>query len=332
MRYVLTILFEMSNEAEHAEAWVSMSRRDRLLARICGLRFSWHYADAARRPSWFMRMWARYPLEPCNLFIDALIDAITAAVMLCKRACGCGCGCGPRELPEDEGAEEGEAGAEKDEGAAPGEAQQPVVEGALAVARFSTRAVPVSGTVRMRRPSALGRRRSGSVPSLEQQQRSSTHLGQRAPAVEDDDVVETEEEIREAMEDEFTVAVRARVLRATGLAGVYAAWGILTWFVFAYGLLIYQQLGMGAERTFAIGWLVSLGVDNASQWRDILVEAAKGAALVVLLDALWVLPNGRWMEGHLDVASVHATLLAGGAVSRWRRLRAHLDFFAYVED
>jgi hypothetical protein len=31
------------------------------------------------------------------------------------------------------------------------------------------------------------------------------------------------------MEEEFENAVKARVVRATGLAGIYIAWGIFTW-------------------------------------------------------------------------------------------------------
>jgi hypothetical protein len=45
------ILLESSNEAEHPEAWVTMSRRDSFIARaLFCKRFSWHYADAVRQP------------------------------------------------------------------------------------------------------------------------------------------------------------------------------------------------------------------------------------------------------------------------------------------
>ena len=45
------------------------------------------------------------------------------------------------------------------------------------------------------------------------------------------EVVETEEEIQEAMEEEFENAVKARVVRAIGMTGIYIAWGIFTWCV-----------------------------------------------------------------------------------------------------
>jgi hypothetical protein len=102
-------------------------------------------------------------------------------------------------------------------------------------------------------------------------------------------------------------------------------------FIFAYGRLIYDQLGKSAENSFVTSWLVALGVDNASQWRDILKEAAQGAALLLLFDRLWLLPADRWLEEHVDQLSVGATQLAGAAASRARRLRAHLRFYAYVE-
>jgi hypothetical protein len=100
----------------------------------------------------------------------------------------------------------------------------------------------------------------------------------------------------------------------------------------AYGKLIYDQLGLRAEADFVRSWLVALGVDNAAQWRDMLQEALKGAALLLLLDRLWLMSNARWMEDHVDVLSVTATLAGAGVVTRWQRLRAHLSFFAYVED
>lgn len=98
-----------------------------------------------------------------------------------------------------------------------------------------------------------------------------------------------------------------------------------------YGRLIWDQLGPSGEDSFVTSWLVALGVDNASQWRDVLKEALQGAAVVLLLDRLRLLPSGRWLEEHLDQLSVGATLVATAGASRARRLRAHLRFNSYVD-
>jgi hypothetical protein len=95
LRYILQVMLEMSNEAEHAEAWVSLSRKDRLIARLLCLGFfSWHYADPERRPNILLRLYARWAVEPFNMAIDALVDGVTRIVIACARLCGCGCGCG----------------------------------------------------------------------------------------------------------------------------------------------------------------------------------------------------------------------------------------------
>jgi hypothetical protein len=424
LRYIITILMESANEAEHSEAWMRMPRRDALVARCLGFKpFSWRYADVAKRPAWVLRFWARWPIEPFNAALDLWVDLVTVALVWSARACGCACGCGPRgatdgvalpaaedkaeaEAEEAGGAAEkaggdGDAGAAADAAAAPAEdgaspengggaaaaavgadaaaADAPAAAAAAAPAPPSSSSLPrpaarasavalQGSTLRMRRPSALSRlRRTSSTlrTSVEVLRRRSTqHLGGKSggndgnDGNEDSGIVESADEILAAMEAEFENAVKARVMAVSGLIGIYLSWGILTWFIFAYGLLIYTQLGAGAEESFVRAWLVALGVDNAAQWKDVAVEALKGAALMLLLDRLWLVSNARWVEArcahvhlrasaciralmffflqrlqdHVDVLSVTATMLTGGAVSRWQRLRAHLRFFAYVED
>lgn len=103
-------------------------------------------------------------------------------------------------------------------------------------------------------------------------------------------------------------------------------------FVFVYGLLVYNLLGPRAETDFVQSWLVALGVDNASQWREVLQDAIKAGALLFLADRLWLLSNSRWMEDHVDYLSVQATMLTGATLTRWQRIKAHLNFYAYVQD
>jgi hypothetical protein len=50
----------------------------------------------------------------------------------------------------------------------------------------------------------------------------------------------------------------------------------------------------------------------------------------MVLESLYLTRNVHWLEEHVDHLSVGATLLAGGAASRARRLRAHLRFYAFV--
>ena len=91
MRYILGILLEIANEAEHSEAWLEFSQVQHTVARLLGLRWSWHYADPALRPSRLLRLYARYALEPFNMAIDLVVDAISAAALACARLTGCGC-------------------------------------------------------------------------------------------------------------------------------------------------------------------------------------------------------------------------------------------------
>ena len=100
--------------------------------------------------------------------------------------------------------------------------------------------------------------------------------------------------------------------------------------IFVYGELIYKLLGERVEGAFARSWMTGLGVDQAVQWQDVAKGAAESAALLLLLDQLRVLPNPRWLERHVDMLSVQATLLTGTPQPLRERLRAHLKFYGYV--
>jgi hypothetical protein len=287
LRYILEVLLGMSNEADHSEAWVTMTRTTRTIARCLGFRpFSWRYADAERRPSLLLRLYARWAIEPFNMAIDIMVDVISAAVLWCAQTCGCGCGCGLRDerqegidLPwagdaepadalavkasaedapaehapaEDagiDGSEQAAAVTPHNDAQAAADAAAPADDVASAPAAASSRkalprrrsssgAVIGSGTtVRMRRPSVLARLRRPSGLSQEVRRRTTRGLSGEGAATSDgdagdDDVVETAEEIRQAMEAELMDAVKARVMRASGLAGIYISWGIFVWFIF----------------------------------------------------------------------------------------------------
>jgi hypothetical protein len=283
-----------------------------------------------RRPAWVLRFYARFAFEPFNAALDMLVDLLTAATRLCQRACGCACGCGPRIVPtgidvphhvSDTGAKPPSSSSQA------GTHAGVLVAGAVAAAAQGDAATDEDDA----HSTASGD--AGGAPSIA----ASGSGGGGAPAssastAASDAEAEAAAEIAEQMESELENAVAARVQRAVGVAGIYATWAVLTWFIFAYGKLAFDQLGAAAEQSFLRSWLVALGVDNASQWRDVLYEVLKGALLLSLLDRLWLLHNVAWLEDHVDVLSVHATLLASGAVTRWQRISAHLHFFAAVED
>jgi hypothetical protein len=65
-----------------------------------------------------------------------------------------------------------------------------------------------------------------------------------------------------------------------------------------YGMLIYRQLGANAQDEFAKTWGVGFALNNASEWQDVAITAAKAAVLLVILDMLRVTRNRPWLESH----------------------------------
>jgi hypothetical protein len=63
-------------------------------------------------------------------------------------------------------------------------------------------------------------------------------------------------------------------------------------------MLIYKQLGANAQNEFAKTWGVGYALNNASEWRDVAITAAKAALLIVILDALRLTKNASWFEEH----------------------------------
>jgi hypothetical protein len=64
----------------------------------------------------------------------------------------------------------------------------------------------------------------------------------------------------------------------------------------------------------------SIGLGQLAELREFGKTTLYMVVLVALLDALWVMPNVRWMETHLDFASVQASSLrrrTGAVRGRW---------------
>ena len=61
-------------------------------------------------------------------------------------------------------------------------------------------------------------------------------------------------------------------------------------------MLIYRLLGEQAESSFARSWGVSHGLNAATEWKDILTEAAKGAIILAILERLCLTRPTSWLE------------------------------------
>lgn len=71
------------------------------------------------------------------------------------------------------------------------------------------------------------------------------------------------------------------------------AWIILAWYSYAYGRLMYERLGEGAERAFAREWGIALGIDNALQVRlNVLSARCRGIISAPLVFAFSVSCDG----------------------------------------
>ncbi len=111
-----------------------------------------------------------------------------------------------------------------------------------------------------------------------------------------------------------------RLFAALGFLGVYVTWAVFSWFIFVYGMLIYQRLGPASQEEFARTWGIGVGLDNVQQWRDVAQEAVQAAVVAVLLDRLRVTRNGPWLEGYADFVSAQALLFEGAAHNVWQQV------------
>ena len=65
---------------------------------------------------------------------------------------------------------------------------------------------------------------------------------------------------------------------------------------FTYGSLIYVLMGKKSEAAFARSWGISYGLNCATEWRGIIVEAAKGAFVLAILERLCLTRAQPWLE------------------------------------
>ena len=108
--------------------------------------------------------------------------------------------------------------------------------------------------------------------------------------------------------------------KRTGFVLLNLIWGVLAWIVFAYGRLCYNLLGPAATARFSNSWGIGVALGQANDARGLLLSALQAALVVTVIEALWLVPNGGWLETYVDSVSVQATTVAHGA----RRLPAIL--------
>ena len=90
-------------------------------------------------------------------------------------------------------------------------------------------------------------------------------------------------------------------------------WGVFAWICVAYGRLVYNLLGAAAFRDFSNSWGIGVALGQANDAQGVVTSAMQAALLLTILEALWLVPNGRWLEGYIDFVSVQATVAQRGA-------------------
>jgi hypothetical protein len=108
-----------------------------------------------------------------------------------------------------------------------------------------------------------------------------------------------------------------------GYVLLHLIWGVFAWICFAYGRLCYNLLGPAATRDFSNSWGIGVALGQANDAQGVVTSALQAALLLTILEALWLVPNGRWLEGYVDFVSVQATVAQRGA----RRMFAVLSAY-----
>ena len=95
--------------------------------------------------------------------------------------------------------------------------------------------------------------------------------------------------------------------RKAGFVVLYAFWAVFSWLTITYGALVYQLMGAGAEQQFLRAWAVGIATGQLSELQSFATTTLELLLAMTVLDALWLLPNLRWLETHSDSLSVLST-------------------------
>ena len=131
---------------------------------------------------------------------------------------------------------------------------------------------------------------------------------------------------------------------AAGLAGIYITWTLFAWFIFTYGMLVYNLLGSDAQNSFATSWGISYAMGAVTEWcaslvhlrftlvwltpslpplrrQDIVTEALKGLVVLVVMERLLLTSDASWMEDHVDYLCLQALLFKHSSLTMTQQVR-----------
>ena len=123
-----------------------------------------------------------------------------------------------------------------------------------------------------------------------------------------------------------------RRLTTLGLVGVLVVWAVMAWFIFTYGLLILQLMGLDAQRAFTRSWGISYGVGAAAEWRSVAQQAVLSVVLLAVAERLHLTRPVAWLEDHIEYMSTAALLLEHGGLSFFQELRLFFTFRRRLTD
>ena len=97
-------------------------------------------------------------------------------------------------------------------------------------------------------------------------------------------------------------------------------------------MLIYRLLGENAESEFARSWGISYGLNAATEWKDIAIEAGKAALILLILERLFLTRDGSWLEQHIDYLSLQALLFADASLNVFQQTRLFFEHTKRLAD
>jgi hypothetical protein len=98
----------------------------------------------------------------------------------------------------------------------------------------------------------------------------------------------------------------------------------------ADGRLIYNLIGVKAERDFTRSWGVSIGLSQASDAQALVTSVMQALLVLTILEMLWLVQNSNWWETQIEFLSVHATVARTNALRLPRLLMAYKRQFNAV--
>jgi hypothetical protein len=118
--------------------------------------------------------------------------------------------------------------------------------------------------------------------------------------------------------------------RRAGYTLTLALWAVFCYIILVYGGLIAQLLTDSAASAFARSWGVGVGLGQLRDAQGVMTTVLQTLGVMVVLEALWLLPTGAWLERALDEASISATLVRSRA-SPLQRLHTYSKFTKAVQ-